>query len=142
MAHIGFLKVMEEAGIIPDYVTGTSMGAIVGGLYATGYSPDELEEIALTANWDILLSNQIAFEQVAIEEKSYYGRYVLDLPIRDLTPSLPSGLIEGQNLSEFISRLTRSVHQIHDFDSLPIPFRCVATDISTGEAVVIGKGRD
>ncbi len=140
MAHIGVLKVLEEAGIVPDYVTGTSMGSIIGGLYAIGYSPEELEQITQEADWDRLLSNQISLKEVAYEEKKYYGRYVLDLPIRNLRPGLPSGLIEGQNLSAYLSTLTRSVHGVEHFDDFPIPFRCVATDIASGDIVVLDHG--
>ena len=83
MAHIGVLKAMEEAGIYPDYITGTSMGSIVGGLYAIGYSADDIDSIARNMNWSRLLSNEIPLNQVAFEEKSYYGRYIIEFPFRN-----------------------------------------------------------
>ena len=75
IAHIGVLKAMEEAGLTPDYITGTSMGSIVGGLYSIGYSADDLKSIVEKANWSELLSNKIPFNKVTYEEKFYYGRY-------------------------------------------------------------------
>jgi NTE family protein len=140
MAHIGVLKVMEEAGIMPDYITGTSMGSIVGGLYALGYTAEELEKIVQAINWDDVLTNQVALDEVTIEEKGYYGRYIAELPIDGLRVGLPRGLIEGQKLTMLLSRLTRSAHGIEDFSKLPIPFACVGTDIETGEPVVLNRG--
>ena len=141
MAHIGILKILEQAGIRPDYITGTSMGSIVGGLYATGYSASELEKIVKNINWDEVLTNKVRLNEIAIEEKPYYGRYVVELPVRDyFTVGLPRGLIEGQKLGTLLFDLTRSVHDIDDFSKLPIPFACVATDIATGLPILLNKG--
>jgi NTE family protein len=140
MAHIGVLKVMERAGIVPDYITGTSMGSIVGGLYALGYTADELEQIVYEMDWDKLLTNRIDLDGVAIEEKQYYGRYIAELPVNGLAVGLPKGLIEGQKLSETLTVLTRSSHNINDFSKLSIPFACVATDLASGEPVLLDKG--
>ncbi|MBF9255442.1 patatin-like phospholipase family protein [Pontibacter sp. 172403-2] len=140
MAHIGFLKVLEEAGIRPDYITGTSMGALVGALYAMGYSAAEIEKIALDINWNKVLSNEISLDKVAMEEKDYFGRYIVELPLEHYKLGFPSGMIEGQALAETFSRLTRSAHGINDFSKLPIPFACVATDLLTGEKVVLKSG--
>ncbi|MFD2247021.1 patatin-like phospholipase family protein [Pontibacter ruber] len=140
MAHIGFLKVMEQAGIKPDYITGTSMGALVGALYAIGYTPDEIEKIAIDLKWDLLLSNQVTLNQIAIEDKDYYGRYLLELPVNKLKIGFPSGMIEGQVLTRTLTGLTRSAHGISNFNKLPVPFACVATDLVTGEKVVLNSG--
>lgn len=140
MAHIGFLKVLEEAGIRPDYITGTSMGSLVGALYALGYSASDIEKIALEQDWEMLLSNQVPLSQIAFEEKEYYGRYLLELPVEDLKIGFPSGLIEGQALNNLLIRLTRGAHGIQQFDQLPIPYACVATDIATGQKVVLREG--
>lgn len=140
LAHIGILKSMEKAGLTPDYITGTSMGSIVGALYSIGYSSEDIEQIVATVNWDELLSNEIPLNQVTFEEKSYYGRYIAELPVKGIKVGLPRGLIEGQKLSDQLSRLTRSVHEIEDFNNLPIPFACVAADIATGEPIVLNKG--
>ncbi|PTX18450.1 NTE family protein [Pontibacter mucosus] len=140
MAHIGFLKVLEEAGIRPDYVTGTSMGSLVGALYALGYSASEIEQIALEQDWEMLLSNQVPLSQIAFEEKEYYSRYLLELPVNGTRISFPSGLIEGQALNNLLIRLTRGAHSTQDFRKLPIPFACVATDMVTGQKVVLQQG--
>ena len=140
LAHIGILKSMEEAGITPDIITGTSMGSIIGGLYSIGYSADEIKEFALSADWDLLLSNKTLLDEVVYEEKDYYGRYLYEIGIRGIKPELPKGLIEGQKLSNLLSSLTWPVHDITDFSRLPIPFACVAADIETGLKVILNKG--
>ena len=83
MAHIGVLKAMEEAGLTPDYITGTSMGSIMGGLYSIGYSADEMAEIVNNIDWDRVLTNKIPLDKVTIEEKDYYGRYLLDFSLKN-----------------------------------------------------------
>jgi len=140
IAHIGVLKAMEEAGLSPDYITGTSMGSIVGALYAAGYSADELAKIVEHADWGLLLSNKIPFNEVTFEEKPYYGRYLFDFYIKENELQLPKGIIEGEALMRLFSNLTRPVHGIRDFKNLPIPFACIGTDIVTGERVVLNKG--
>ena len=140
LAHIGILRAMEKAGLVPDYITGTSMGSIVGGLYSIGYSADEIEHMATTVDWDAILSNKIPLNEITFEEKAYYGRYIGELPVEGIKVGLPRGLIEGQQLSELLSRLTRPAHDIEDFNELPIPFHCIGADIATGEAIVLNKG--
>ncbi len=140
VAHVGILKAMEEAGLTPDYITGTSMGSIIGGLYSIGYSADELKAIVENANWDELLTNKIPMDKVTFEEKFYYGRYLLDFYIKDKKLQFPKGIIEGQALMELFSNLTRPVHGITDFNDFPIPFACVASNIVTGEPVVLNSG--
>lgn len=140
IAHIGILKAMEEAGLTPDFITGTSMGSIVGGLYSIGYTADELSEVVLAINWDQILSNKVPLNEVAYEEKFYYERYLLDFYLKKKEFILPSGVIDGQALIELFSKLTRSVHNIESFNDFPIPFACVGTDISTGEPVVLNNG--
>jgi NTE family protein len=140
LAHIGILKSLEEAGITPDYITGTSMGSIMGGLYAIGYSADEIKQIALEADWDRLLSNKSDLNEVVFEEKDYYNRYITELNINGSKFELPKGLIEGQKLSNLLSNLTRPVHSQNDFSQLPIPFACLAADIETGLPVVLNSG--
>lgn len=140
VAHIGVIRALEKAGIVPDYITGTSMGALVGGLYAIGYSPDQLDSISQSIDWDVLLTNQVPLNEIAIEEKFYYDRYMIELPVEGVKVSLPKGMIEGQKLSELLSKLTRSAHDIDDFSKLPIPYACVAADIETGEPVLLNRG--
>jgi NTE family protein len=139
-SHIGVRQALEEAGIYPDIVTGTSMGGVVGGLYALGYSADEIQALTADIDWNTMLGNQIPFEDVSFEEKAYYGRYITELPVKGVIPQLPRGLIEGQNLNNLLADLTRSAHGIESFDDLPIPFRCVSTDIATGTRVLLKNG--
>ena len=140
VAHIGVLKAMEKAGIYPDYITGTSMGSIVGGLYAIGYSADQIDSIARAIDWSRLLSNNIPFNQVAYEEKPYYGRYFIEFPFRNGKFNLPRGVIEGQELNLQLSNMTRPVHHIEDFSDFPIPFACLGANVATGYADVFDSG--
>ena len=139
IAHIGILKALEKEGIRPDFITGTSMGSVVGGLYAIGYTADQLEQIVRAFNWDAVLSNNIPLSYISYEEKEYYNRYLIELYI-DKGLNLPSGLIEGQMLNEALSHYTWSATQYKSFDEFPIPFRCIATDVSTGKEIVFSDG--
>ncbi|MDR9397616.1 MAG: patatin-like phospholipase family protein [Salibacter sp.] len=139
-AHIGFLKVLKEAGIKPDYITGVSMGAVVGGLSAIGYTPEQLEEISISTNWDDVISNKIPLNQVAIEEKDYYGRYITEFGIEEKRITLPNAVVEGQQLHLMLSRLTSPVHGLNDFSKFPTPFACVATNITNGEPITLNNG--
>ena len=139
-AHVGFLKALEEAGIKPDYITGTSMGAIVGALYSIGYSADEIAELAHNIDWSEILDNNVQLNQIAFEEKAFFDRYLTELTVKDKKVYLPSALIEGQNLQLLLSKLTQPVHHITCFDSLPIPFACLAADIENGEPILLHDG--
>jgi NTE family protein len=139
-AHIGAIRLLEEVGIIPDYITGTSMGSIVGALYAMGYTVEEMEHISDTTDWGIVLSNNVLLSEVTVAEKPYYGTFLTELDISKSGVSLPGGLIEGQNLLEKLSVLSRPVHGIHSFLDFPIPFTCIATDIVNGVPVALNQG--
>jgi len=140
LAHIGVIKVLEEAGIRPDFISGTSMGSIVGGLYAMGYSIEELEEIALDLDWDYYLNDAVGRDQLPVEEKRAVERYQLSLPIEEGKVRLPRGILGGNRLQLLLSKLTLPAHQFESFDDFPIPFRCVATDLENGDAVVFSGG--
>lgn len=140
LAHIGILKAIDSAGLKIDYVTGTSMGSILGGLYAVGYSADSIEKITRNIDWDLLLSNQSSMRSVIMEEKNEYGKYDIELPWVNHWFRLATGVIEGQELWLKFSELFRPVYNIKDFSRFSIPFKCIATDISTGEAVVLDSG--
>ncbi len=140
LAHIGVLKVLEEEGIRPEVITGTSMGALIGGLYACGYSAGQIEEMVLGIHWGDLLTNKLPLDRIAMEEKPYYGRFLLELPFNGIRPQLPSGLIRGQKIDELLRRQTLPWHGTTSFDSLPIPFACIATDVGNGRAVVMRTG--
>ncbi len=139
-AHVGVLKVIEEVGLPIDYISGTSIGSFIGGMYAIGYRAHDLEELVLTTNWDEYLNDRVERRSLAMEQKLSDGRYIAELPIRDGKIRLPSGLISGQKITRLFSRLTLPVHHITDFKNFPIPFACVATDIVTGEAVRLDSG--
>lgn len=140
LAHIGVLKVLEEEKLDIKVVTGTSMGSIVGGLYAIGYSPSEMEKIALQTDWTFVLADRVPRKRESIEKKLMEGRYIATLPIDSGKIKLPESLVAGQLISEMLSRLTVGFHQNMDFRKLPIPFGCVAADIETGEPVLFDKG--
>ena len=140
-AHIGVLKVLEEHGIKPDYITGTSMGSIVGALYALGYSSNQLEEIIKTIDWNDVLTDQISIRDIPIFDKQDYPGYSVKMNITNgIKPSLPAGMIQGQKAQKLFARLTWESHQYSNFDAFPIPFRCVAVDIISGKAVVFKDG--
>jgi NTE family protein len=140
LAHIGFLKVMEEAGIRPDYIGGTSMGSIIGGLYAMGYSADSLESIAKSMRWSYYLSDEIPRRNLTLEEKADNDRFLLTFPVRKNKIIIPSGIVNGQNIENKLNSLSAPVFHIRNFDELQIPFLCVATDIETGKEVVFREG--
>ena len=139
-AHVGVLKVLEEAGIRPDYITGTSMGAIVGGLYSLGYSADDLMRLIETIDWDKILTDRVPLDKIVMEEKHDYKRFIVEFPIRDGEFKFPSGLNEGYQLGRLFSDLTWRATGVHDFDSLPIPFHCMAVDIIEGKPVELDSG--
>ena len=139
-AHIGVLKVLEEAGVPIDVVSGTSMGSIVGALYAIGYTVDEIEGIALGEDWEDLFDDRIPRRDRALEQKPMEDRYIVSLPIVGGGVGLPRGMVAGQKISALLDHLTLSVHGCGDFSEFPIPFVCVATDIVTGEPTVLDHG--
>ncbi|HET6254670.1 MAG TPA: patatin-like phospholipase family protein [Puia sp.] len=140
LAHIGILKAIDSAGLRIDYITGTSMGSILGGLYAIGYSADSIEKIARNIDWDLILSNQSSMRSMIMDEKSEYGKYDVELPWVNQWFRFSTGVIEGQELWLKFSELFRPVYGIKDFSKFSIPFKCIATDISTGDAVVLDTG--
>ncbi|HNT11510.1 MAG TPA: patatin-like phospholipase family protein [Spirochaetota bacterium] len=139
-AHIGALKVLEEAGVRVDYITGTSMGSVVGALYAIGYDAKALERLALDTDWNDLLSDTVSRRYYSIDEKNEDGKYILSLPLHDGGIGLPRGLIAGQKTMLLLARLMARYHHVRDFRQLPIPFRCVATDIENGKPIVLERG--
>lgn len=140
LAHIGVLKAIDSAGLPVDYITGTSMGSIVGALYAAGYSSRDLEKIAADLDWDVLLSNASSLRGLIMEEKDEYAKYGIELPFIDRRFHLPSGVLESEELWLKFSELFFPVYNIKDFHQFSIPFSCVAADISNGEGVVLNEG--
>lgn len=140
LAHIGVLKVIDSLGIKIDYVAGTSMGAIVGGLYASGYTANELDSIFSQMDIDALLQDYTPRESKSFYEKRNDEIYALVLPFNKFKLGLPSGLSKGLYNFNLMSRLTQHVSGVRDFDKLPIPFLCIATDVETGEQIVLDDG--
>jgi len=141
-AHIGVLKELERHRIPIDAIAGTSMGAIVGGLYASGKTPEELEQIIASLDWVDAMSDTPPRKDLSFRRKQDDVRYPigLELGLRDAELLLPMGMIQGQKLDLILRELTIDVSHVSDFDNLPIPFRAVATDVETGEAHVMGQG--
>ncbi|MCU0384767.1 MAG: patatin-like phospholipase family protein [Flavihumibacter sp.] len=140
LAHIGILKAIDSAGLQIDYVTGTSMGAIVGSLYAIGYSGDSILQIARSMDWNVLLSNRSSLQAFIMEEKNEYGRYALELPMEKGRFRIPSGVLEAEELWLKFNELYNPVYGVKDFNLFKRPFKCIATDLETGDAVVLDRG--
>lgn len=146
-AHIGVLKYMEEIGIPVQYVAGTSMGSIVGGMYALGYSPEELEEIISGINWALYITGKMDRSMLSQRRRELgeplllnipYGKFLRSDDVRKL--ALPMGANEGDNLLNMFNCLSVGFQDSISFDSLPIPFACVATDLMTGSPKVLRSG--
>ena len=139
-AHIGVLKEIEKAGVQIDYIGGTSMGAIVGGLYAAGYSADQIEEIIVKTDFLALLQDKNARDTQPFFEKEYGEKHFITLPVSNGKIGLPQAISKGQNVLNLFSSLLAPVDEIQDFSKLSIPFFCIATDVETGEEIILEKG--
>jgi len=140
-SHIGVLKVLEEEGIPVDIVVGTSIGSLVGGIYAMGYSADEIYQIAKSQRWDVLLSDEVPRAYLSKNDQLIRQRYLLSLDVDlDKKVGLPQALKKGQNVMNLFCGLAGNVPEDIDFSKLPIPFACVAADLQTGEEVVLKNG--
>jgi NTE family protein len=138
-AHVGVLKVLEEVGIRPDYIAGTSMGGVIGSLYACGYDAKTIEKLSIEQNWDFVLTDNIYRHNVPFKDKDTYGKFVVSVPVENGEIKLP-GLVKGQNVSNLLSSLLVDYHDVQDFSKLPIPFLCIAADLRTGNEVLIENG--
>ena len=139
LAHIGVLRVLQEYGVPVDIVTGTSMGAIVGGLYAAGYTTDELETVALDADWGSLFGG-VGGPPKPPTANWAEGQHTLTLPLGKSGPTLPSNLVTGQAIHQLLARLTWRAHGVRDFSKLSVSFAAIAADLETGEAVAVTSG--
>ena len=142
LAHVGVLKVLEELRVPVHCVTGTSMGAIVGGAYAAGSNAAELEEFVRKADWDDVFRDSPPRAEISTRRKidDYKTLFAPEYGVTPGSLFLPKGLIAGVSIEGFFRQLTQQVVEVGDFDRLPIPFRAVAADIETGEAVVLSHG--
>jgi NTE family protein len=139
-AHIGALRVLMEAGIPIDYIGGTSMGGIIGGLFALGYPPDSLEKLVLSQNWMAVLSDEVHRRNLSMKEKAFDEKYFFTLPIRERKIHIPLGLVAGQSVFNILSYYGSPGYEYESFRNFPIPFLCIAADIETGESVILDKG--
>lgn len=140
LAHIGILQAIDSAGLRVDYLTGTSMGSIVGSLYAIGYSGDSIEVMARKLDWSGLFSNQPVMDDISYEERSEYNRYMIEIPFEYGKPKLTSGVISGEQLWLELAKMHWPVRDVKDFSRFNIPFKCIATDVATGDIVTLDKG--
>ncbi len=139
-AHVGVLKVLERAGIRVDYIAGTSMGAIVGGLYASGYNARQLDSIIRVTDFTELFMGNLPRKLSSFYQREGIDKYALSLPVHKGKVGFPSAVTEGQDVFNFFFDLTKHVHEITDFEKLPIPFFCIATNLDNGEEVVLDHG--
>lgn len=142
MAHVGVLRVLEEMRIPIDYIGGASMGSIVAGLYASGMTPDELEHFFVSQNWWDLMQDKTPRRELIYRRKNDAVRYILDfeLGLKGTKVVMPNAFAAGQKLNNVLTAETAHVGTVSDFDKLPTPFRAVATDLHSGEAVVLDRG--
>ena len=140
LAHVGVLKTLDSLGVRVDYIAGTSMGAVVGALYASGYTGQQLDSIIRSTNFNLLISDKVPRNSKTFYERKNSEKYVLTLPFNNFKIQLPSSISRGQNVFNLLSKLTLNVSGINDFSKLPIPFYCVATDIQSGEEVILDHG--
>ncbi len=139
-AHIGTLKLLDSLHIPVDVISGTSMGGIAGALYAVGYTGKEIEEIARRVDWQKTFTDRPPRYKLPYFQKQDAEKYQFELGIKDFLPIGPGGAIVGQNIMLLFSELVFDYADVFDFDSLPIPFRCVAVDLITGNEVVLKNG--
>ena len=139
-AHIGVLKVLEEAGVRVDYIAGTSMGAIVGSMYASGYNAKEIDSLMRTFDFEVLLQDEIPRKSKPFYEKERGEKYALTFPLQKGKIGIPKAFSKGQNILNLTTDLLQHVDTIKDFNKLPIPFLCIATNLETGEQELLNSG--
>lgn len=139
LAHIGALKMIEESGVKIDYIAGTSMGAIIGGLYASGYNAKQLDSIFNKTNFTKLIRDDLPRQVKTFYEREESEKYAFSFPFDGFNLSFPTGISKGQNIYNLLAQLTQHV-KTEDFSQLNIPFFCVATNIETGQEVILERG--
>ncbi|MFH0930888.1 MAG: patatin-like phospholipase family protein, partial [Candidatus Zixiibacteriota bacterium] len=142
LAQIGILKVFEKEKIPVDFIAGTSMGGVIGGLYACGYSAEEIKKLVLEINWQDLFSDTPPRLSLLLSQREESEKYLFQVYFEGLKPSIPKALTSGQKLTNLFTQLTMQANfeAGSDFDKLKIPFRAVTTDLVSGQEIVLGKG--
>ena len=142
VAHIGAIKVIEEAGIPIDYVVGTSMGSIIGGLYAIGYTSEQMDSLVRAQDWMYLLTDATDRREELLAKKQKSEQYALSIPFKKKPKdAIKGGIIQGRNLAKLFSELTEGYHDSIDFQKLPIPFACVSHNLVDGSEYVFYNGK-
>ncbi len=139
-AYIGLLKVIQEAGLPIDYIGGTSIGSIIGGLYAMGYHPDTIENVIRHQDWNALLRDEIARKYIAFEEKEFGEKFIASLPFKKKKIMLSPSLYNGQEINLLLNRYLSPAMHIKDFSKLQTPFLCIGTNLLDGREVVLDNG--
>jgi len=139
-AYVGLLRVIQEAGLPIDYIGGSSIGSIIGGLYAIGYHPDSIEKMIRDQDWNSLLKDIVDRRFIAYEEKEYGENTVVKLPIRNKKLGLGSSMYQGQEVNLLLNKYFSPAYKTYDFNKLQTPFLCIGTNLFTGEGVVLNKG--
>ncbi|MBQ2499375.1 MAG: patatin-like phospholipase family protein, partial [Bacteroidales bacterium] len=139
-AHIGALRVIEEAGIPIDYIAGTSMGSIVGGLYAVGYDPDMMQKLCTEQNWDLIIKDQVPRKFMPLEKRLNERHYLVSLPMKKGKLKINRSMVDGVYVNMLLTRLTMPAYKDRDFDSLPVPFLCIGTDMLSADPIEFRKG--
>lgn len=140
LAHIGVLQAIDSAGLPIDFISGTSMGGVVGALYATGYSGKAIDSIARAVDWNVIFSTTPDMNRIPVDKKKENEEQAFEIRMKNRKVQIPSGMLESQELWLLLSELLMPAYAVKDFDQLSIPFRCVATDVLTGDAVVHAGG--
>lgn len=140
LAHVSVLRTLEDAGVRVDYIGGTSMGAIIGALYASGYNAKQLDSIIKSVDFFKVISNDLPRKAKPFYEKESGEKYALTLPVKNGKVGIPIAITEGQNVMNLLTRLTQHVNDIEDFNQLPVPFLCIGTDLETGKQKVFNSG--
>ncbi len=140
LAHIGVLHIIDSAGVRIDYINGTSMGSIVAAMYAAGYTVAEIESFALSMDWNSIFGRFGDLENVHLRHRNNFERNIIELPFDEGRFIIKTGVLEGQQLWNILNEVFFHVRHVDDFSTLKIPFSCVATDIETGEAVIMKSG--
>jgi len=142
LAHIGVLKVLEELRIPISCVTGTSMGAVVGGTFAAGVTPARMEETVVKTNWDEVFTDRPPRAEISIRRKAddYKTLFAPEFGVKDGGLALPKGVLSGVSIEAYFRSLTGAASSVTDFRALPVPFHAMAADIVTGDAVVLDRG--
>ena len=139
-AHIGALRVIEEAGIPIDYIAGTSMGSIIGGLYAVGYDPDMMQKLCTEQDWDLIIKDKIPRKFIPLEKRINERHYLMTLPYKNGKLKIKRSVIDGMYVNMLLTRLMMPAYKERDFSKLPVPFLCIGTDIITADPIEFNKG--